>query len=168
MPSAWPRALLAAPAQTDRPRGNQSYWPLRGARDTRGTLVGENAKSELPTSHARSYLHSPFLPGRIPPRIPRTTAHYGPGGSFRELCPEPLPQGLLGLQRKEELAVLNIHHKRIDRVPAHQTPLELQISVCTDGEHQLNQVLDLFSPLIEVVRLQPDNPRDLPSSAAII
>ena len=85
------------------------------------------------------------------------------GGQFqRAFALNRCLQGLLGLQRKEELAVLNIHHKRIDRVPAHQTPLELQISVCTDGEHQLNQVLDLFSPLIEVVRLQPDNPRDLP------
>ena len=69
---------------------------------------------------------------------------------------------LLGLQRQAELTVLNIHHKRIDHLPAHQTPLELQISVCTDGKHQLDQVLDLFGPRIEVVRLQPDTPRELP------
>ena len=69
---------------------------------------------------------------------------------------------LLGLQRQAELTVLNIHQKRIDHLPAHQSPLELQISVCTDGKHQLDQVLDLFGPRIKVVRLEPNTPRELP------
>ena len=69
---------------------------------------------------------------------------------------------LLELQRQPKLTVLNIHHTRIDHVPALQTPIELHISVCTDGEHQLDEVLDLFRPRIEVVLLQPDNPRELP------
>ena len=70
--------------------------------------------------------------------------------------------GLLGLKRLEEIAILNIHHKRIDHVEANLSPLELKISVCTDGEHQLDQVLDLFDSRIETVRLQPDTPRELP------
>ena len=85
------------------------------------------------------------------------------GGQFqRSLALNRCLHSLLGLQRQAELTVLNIHHKRIDRVPARQTPLELQISVCTDGEHQLDQVLELFGPRIKVVELQPDSPRELP------
>ena len=85
------------------------------------------------------------------------------GGQFqRSLALNRCLHSLLGLQRQAEITVLNIHHKRIDHAPANLPPLELQISVCTDGEHQLTQVLDLFGPRIEVVRLQPDNPRELP------
>ena len=69
---------------------------------------------------------------------------------------------LLGLQRLVEMAVLNIHHNRIDHVPANLPLLELQIRVCTDGKHQLDQVLDLFHPRIETVQLTPDTPQDLP------
>ena len=85
------------------------------------------------------------------------------GGQFqRSLALNRCLHSLLGLQRQAEITVLNIHEKRIDHAPANLQPLELQISVCTDGEHQLSQVLELFGPRIEVVRLQPDNPRELP------
>ena len=81
------------------------------------------------------------------------------GGHFqRALALNRCLNSLLGLQRQAEITVLNIHHKQIDHVPAHQTPVELQISVCTDGEHQLDQVLNLFAPQIEVVHLQPEDP----------
>ena len=69
---------------------------------------------------------------------------------------------LLGLQRQAEITVLNIHQQQIDHAPSHLPPLELQISVCTDGEHQLDHVLDLFHSHIETVRLQPETPRELP------
>ena len=85
------------------------------------------------------------------------------GGQFeRALALNRCLHSLLGLQRQAELTVLNIHQKRIDHAPSQLPPLELQISVCTDGEHQLNQVLDLFGPRIEIVRLPPDDPRKLP------
>ena len=85
------------------------------------------------------------------------------GGHFqRALALNRCLHSLLGLQRQAEITVLNIHHKQIDHVPARQTPLELQISVCTDGEHQLDQVLNLFAPQIEVVHLQPEDPCELP------
>tara|TARA_B100001063_G_C16659306_1_gene500132 strand:- start:81 stop:1007 length:927 start_codon:yes stop_codon:yes gene_type:complete len=70
--------------------------------------------------------------------------------------------GLLGLQRQAEMTVLNIQHKRIDRFPTNQPSLELNISVCSDGEHQLNNVLDLFGQRIQRVELQTDDPRQLP------
>ena len=85
------------------------------------------------------------------------------GGQFqRALALNRCLHSLLGLQRQAELTVLNIQHQRIDHTPTNLPPLELQISVCTDGEHQLTEVLDLFGPRIEVVQLQPDNPRELP------
>ena len=63
------------------------------------------------------------------------------GGQFeRALALNRCLHSLLGLQRQAELTVLNIHQKRIDHVPSQLPPLELQISVCTDGEHQLDQV----------------------------
>ena len=70
--------------------------------------------------------------------------------------------GLLGLQRLSEIVVLNIHRERIDHHPANLPYLELKISVCTDGEHQMEQVLDLFDTKIETVQLKPDTPRELP------
>ncbi len=70
--------------------------------------------------------------------------------------------GLLKIERLAEVTVLNIHKKRIDHTPANLPPLELKISVCTDGEHQLNQVLELFRTQIEIVHLQPDTPEHLP------
>ena len=85
------------------------------------------------------------------------------GGRFqRALALNRCLHSLLGLQRQAEITVLNIHHQRIDHTPANLPPLDLQISVCTDGEHQLNEVLDLFGSRIKVVQLQPDNPRELP------
>ena len=68
---------------------------------------------------------------------------------------------LLGLQRQAELTVLNIHHKRIDHLPANQTPLELQISVCTDGKHQLDQVL-ICSAADRGGSAAAGHPRELP------
>ena len=70
--------------------------------------------------------------------------------------------GLLALQRLAEIAVLNIHHTRIDHTQSYLPPLKLKISVCTDGEHKLDQVLNLFESRVEVVRLQPETPRELP------
>ena len=85
------------------------------------------------------------------------------GGQFqRALALNRCLHSLLEQERHKEITVLNIHHKRIDHVPSNLPPLELKISVCTDGEHQLNQVLDLFGTRIEVVRLQPETPRELP------
>ena len=70
--------------------------------------------------------------------------------------------GLLGLQRLEEIGLLNIYHKRIDRYETSLQPLELKISVCTDGKHQMDEVLNLFNSRIEIVRLQTDTPKELP------
>ena len=71
-------------------------------------------------------------------------------------------QGVLGLQRQAEMTVLNIDQKRIDHFPANQSSLELKITICSDGEHQLDDVLDLFGKRIERVELQLDDPRKLP------
>ena len=70
--------------------------------------------------------------------------------------------GLLNLQRQAEMTVLNIDQKRIDHFPANQSSLELKITVCSDGEHQLGEVLDLFANRIERLELQLDDPRKLP------
>ena len=75
-------------------------------------------------------------------------------GRFQRAGPEPLLAQSAGAATPAEITVLNIHHKRIDHTPANLPPLDLQISVCTDGEHQLTEVLDLFGPRIEVVQLQ--------------
>ena len=69
---------------------------------------------------------------------------------------------LLDLQRHAEMAVLNIDRKCIDHFPANHPQLELKISVCSDGEHQLTEVLDLFRSQIERVKLHPETPRELP------
>ena len=85
------------------------------------------------------------------------------GGQFqRALALNRCLHSLLGLQRQAEITVLNIHHRRIDHAPANLPPLELQISVCSDGEHQLDQVLDQFRSRIETIHLQPKSARELP------
>ncbi len=85
------------------------------------------------------------------------------GSNFkRSLALSRCLHGLLGLQRQAEMTLLNIQHKCIDHFPANQSSLELKISLCSDGEHQLNDVLDLFGKKIERVELQPDDPRQLP------
>ena len=85
------------------------------------------------------------------------------GAQFqRSLALSRCLHGLLGLQRQAEMTVLNIDQKCIDHFPAQQPALELKISVCSDGEHQLTEVLDLFGAQIERVDLQSDDPRQLP------
>ena len=57
---------------------------------------------------------------------------------YRSLALNRCLHSLLGVQRLAEIAVLNIHHNRIDRAAANLPLLELQIRVCTDGKHQLD------------------------------
>ena len=85
------------------------------------------------------------------------------GAQFqRSLALSRCLHGLLSLQRQAEMTVLNIDKKQIDHFPANQSSLELKITVCSDGEHQLGEVLDLFANRIERLELQLDDPRKLP------
>lgn len=70
--------------------------------------------------------------------------------------------GLLNLQRAAETCQLNISRKSIDHLPNSAEPLEIKISICTDGENRLQDVLDLYRNRIEVLALSLDNPRELP------
>jgi hypothetical protein len=70
--------------------------------------------------------------------------------------------GLLNLQRAAESCQLNISRKSIDHLPNSAEPLEIKISICTDGENRLQDVLDLYRNRIEVLALSLDNPRELP------
>ena len=60
------------------------------------------------------------------------------------------------------MTLFNYVQKRIDHFPSNYPSLELTISVCSDGEHQLDEVLDLFRHQIEKVELQLEDPRQLP------
>jgi len=75
---------------------------------------------------------------------------------------------LLDLQRGARDLRLHIGGRRIEHLPAQppagavlERPLELQIQVCTDGEHQIDEVLELFAGRIEVQSLVIDDPRSL-------
>ncbi len=70
--------------------------------------------------------------------------------------------GLLNLQRAAETCQLNISKKRIDHLTNGAAPLEIKITICTNGENRLEDVLDLYQNRIEVVTLAMDNPRELP------
>lgn len=70
--------------------------------------------------------------------------------------------GLLNLQRAAETCQLNISHKRIDHLTNSAEPLEIKISICTDGENRLDDVLDLYRNRIEVITLSSGKPRELP------
>ena len=70
--------------------------------------------------------------------------------------------GLLNLQRATETCQLNISCKSIDHLANSAEPLEIKISICTDGENRLADVLDLYRNRIDVVTLALDNPRELP------
>jgi len=69
---------------------------------------------------------------------------------------------LLDLQRRPETCLLNISRKSIDHVANGGAPLEVEISLCTDGTHRLQDVLDLYKNRIQVIDLPLDNPRELP------
>ncbi|MBW0173035.1 MAG: hypothetical protein KXJ48_01280 [Vulcanococcus sp.] len=69
---------------------------------------------------------------------------------------------LLDLQRRPETCLLNMSSCSIDHIANSETPLEVQISLCTDGTNGLQEVLDLYTNSIQVIDLPLDNPRDLP------
>jgi hypothetical protein len=71
---------------------------------------------------------------------------------------------LVNLQRASHLCVLNHHRGRIDHRLGHnvQEDLEIRITICTDGKNQLDDVLDLHKGRIEILKLTPENPRNLP------
>jgi hypothetical protein len=69
---------------------------------------------------------------------------------------------LLDCQRQAETCLLNISSQSIDHLQNNETPLEIQITICTDGEHQLDDVLALYNQRIQVVHLPLTNPRHLP------
>jgi hypothetical protein len=75
---------------------------------------------------------------------------------------------LLALRRSPTDAVLHIGDRCIDTWPAESSRLqrtaamELELHVFSDGVHQLDDVLDVFSGRIQVHALELDNPRLLP------
>ena len=69
---------------------------------------------------------------------------------------------LLNLQRAAETCQLNISRKCIDHLSNSPEPLEIKISICTDGANRLQDVLDLYQSKIEVITLKLDDPRQLP------
>ena len=74
---------------------------------------------------------------------------------------EPLSAQPSGLQRQAEMTVLNIHPD--DRPCSSQSASTGTADQrCSDGEHQLDQVLDQFRSRIETIHLQPNNARELP------
>ncbi|MCP9815980.1 hypothetical protein KBY76_04765 [Synechococcus sp. GreenBA-s] len=75
--------------------------------------------------------------------------------------------GLVNLQRGLQDAVLHIGDRTIDR-PAQRrdtatlTPLRVEICVCTDGRHQLDDVLDHFRGQVKRLTIDLEDPRLLP------
>lgn len=69
---------------------------------------------------------------------------------------------LLDLQRRPETCLLNISRKSIDHLANSDEPLEIQISICTDGANRLQDVLDLYQNRVQVIDLPLENPRELP------
>lgn len=70
--------------------------------------------------------------------------------------------GLLDLQRRSETCMLNMSSKTIDHHTNSGDPLEIEISICTDGHNRLHDVLDLHQNQIRVIDLPLENPCDLP------
>ena len=70
--------------------------------------------------------------------------------------------GLLDMQGNPDTCLLNISRRTIDHRTTASEPLKIAISICTDGRHQLDDVLALYQQRIQVVELDLDNPRLLP------
>ncbi|WP_411869961.1 hypothetical protein [Vulcanococcus limneticus] len=99
------------------------------------------------------------------------TSGYGsrrPGARLaRSLALARCISGLVNLQRGLQDAVLHIADRVIDRPTqsadrAARLPLHVEICVCTDGRHQLGDVLDHFRGQIKQLTIDIDNPRLLP------
>lgn len=77
---------------------------------------------------------------------------------------------LIAMQRGQEDSLLNIGQRQIDHIPRPSpkesqppvAPLNIQITVCTDGKHYLNEVLDIYHHRITHKTFDLDNPKDLP------
>ena len=74
---------------------------------------------------------------------------------------------LLSQRRQPRDVLLNIEQRRIDHLPGrtHARALELELIVCTDGRHALDEVLACFSSQISVHSFELDDPRQLPLAA---
>ena len=70
-------------------------------------------------------------------------------------------QGLIAIQRQANIVSLNIHKRCIEHYPANHEPLDIQITICTDGSHQLDGVLSLFKSRTKQITLITEDPRDL-------
>lgn len=102
-----------------------------------------------------------------PGESPYGSSHHG-ARAARSLALGRCLSALLDLQRGARDLRLHISGRRIEHLPAQppagavlDRPVELQIALCTDGEHQLNEVLELFAGRIEVHSLAVDDPRTL-------
>ena len=85
-----------------------------------------------------------------------------PGSRFhRTLALSRCLHGLLGTQRHPEMVLLDIHQRRFDHFPAGHTPLEVSISIGTDGVHRLDDVLQHFGSQVDVLTLKTTDPRNL-------
>jgi len=69
---------------------------------------------------------------------------------------------LLNLQRSARTAVLNIATQQIDHWANDTSPLEINITVVTDGNHRLDDLLEHFGNRVQVLDLDLDDPRQLP------
>ena len=109
------------------------------------------------------------------PHFFREQAGEGPYGSSRRgaraarcLALGRCLSALIDLQRGSRDLRLHIGGRRIEHLPAQppigavlERPVELEIEVCTDGAHQLEEVLEPFAGRITVQHVPVDDPRTL-------
>ena len=69
---------------------------------------------------------------------------------------------LLNLQRSARTALLNIATQQIDHWSNGGSPLEINITVVTDGHHRLDDLLQHFGARVQVIDVDLDDPRQLP------
>ncbi|MEB3169904.1 MAG: hypothetical protein VKK43_00875 [Synechococcaceae cyanobacterium] len=98
---------------------------------------------------------------------PYGSSRHGARGA-RALALGRCLSALLDLQRGSRDLRLHISGRRIEHLPAQrpagavlERPLTVEIQVCTDGEHQLDEVLEAFAGRITVHHLAVDDPRAL-------
>lgn len=74
---------------------------------------------------------------------------------------------LLNLQRDKTDVALNIGEQTIDYLPDPDSkpakiPLKIQITICTDGQHQLDEIIKFYRAQISCVSIQLEDPKLLP------
>lgn len=96
---------------------------------------------------------------------------HRPGARLaRSLALSHCLSSLLRLRRSRQDAIIHIGDRAIDHLPPETTgtgrqPLQLEIQVCTDGRHELDDILSFYTPYIKHKIIDVDDPKLLPLAA---